>query len=139
MISLRYYRNQSHYCDECGKKDSVETIMCMSAGAFICADCLLKFHYRLKWPLMKSFPFGATFVLERANYEKYLDPSGGLQGGPFDPRSITKTLFDEMDKEMEELLDLMSRKQMIIKTLRRFLGDYEAFKKAFIEFMNRQP
>lgn len=113
--------------------------MCMSAGAFICADCFLKFHYRLKWPLMKSFPHGATFVLERANYEKYLDPSGGLQGGPFDPKSITKTLFDEMDKEMEELRDLMDRKQMIIKTLRRFLSDYEAFKKAFIEFMNRQP
>lgn len=139
MISIRYYRNQSHYCDECGRKDSVETIMCMSAGAFICAECLNKFHYRLKWPLMKSFPYGAAFVLERANYEKFLDPSGGLQGGPFDPKTITAAAFDQMDQEMETLKDLMARKQILIKCLRNFIGDYAAFKKAFVEFMNRQP
>lgn len=111
----------------------------MAGGAFVCADCLLKFHYRLKWPLMKAFPYGDAWVLERPNYEKYLDPSGGLQGGPFDPKNITQTLFDQMDEDMTEMQDLMARKQMMIKTLRRFVTDYGAFKKAFIEFMSRQP
>jgi hypothetical protein len=38
---------------------------------------------------------------------------------------------------MEDLKRLMDEKKMIIKTLRHFVADYAAFKKAFLEFMNQ--
>lgn len=111
-------------------------IMCIAAGAFLCASCLAKFSAYMRMSFQSTFPHGTKWVLDRPEFERYLNP-GSIVGSAFDPKSVTKSLFDSMDAEMEDLKMLMARKQMIIKTLRHFIGDYDAFKKAFLEFMSK--
>jgi hypothetical protein len=83
-----------------------------------------------------TFPYGAKWALERSEFERYLNPAS-ITGSSFDPKNITQSLFDAMDVEMEDLKRLMDEKKMLIKTLRHFVADYAAFKKAFLEFMNQ--
>lgn len=136
MINYKVYYNDSHYCDECGAKSTMYRIMCIQSGAFLCASCLKKFSLYLRMTFVSTFPHGSKWPLDRLEFERYLNPAS-VTGGSFDPKNITKNLFDTMDVEMEDLKRLMDEKKMIIKTLRHFVADYAAFKKAFLEFMNQ--
>lgn len=136
MITYKIYSNSSHYCDECGAKDSSVRIMCISGGAFLCADCLKKFNQHMRMGFLANWPHGSKYVVERPTFEMYLNV-GSVTRSSFDPKNITAQLFNHMDAEMEDLKLLMSQRKIIIKSLRAFIKDYDAFKKALIEFMSQ--